>query len=383
MRSVTLVRRLLGLSLLVLSQSVFAGENVWTTNGPPGEVIALSFDPATSILYAAAYLDGRSVAYRSPDHGATWTAVGEAPANASISTVAADPVHAGTVYAATFTSVANETDATVYRSPDAGATWLPLARFGDSTIYSIGVSPTEPSTLYAASSACHCDRIPCIDAIVCNRAVLRSDDFGTNWVRLEAGLAGWITHVASDPVAPNRLYATGDAGVFVSTDRGSQWTTSNAGLEACPSVLGFAVRSDGVLFSGTGQIVAHRFGCGGVFRSDDGSRTWSPTRLAPHYVTAVAVDPTDPETIYAAAARIGFFSPDGGVFRSSDGGNTWASFGAGLPAGGVTEFVVDSSGRKLYAATSEGVFDYEIVPGARPPVLPPRNRGTRTVPARP
>ncbi|HEX9148779.1 MAG TPA: hypothetical protein VF958_06415 [Thermoanaerobaculia bacterium] len=100
-------------------------------------------------------------------------------------------------------------------------------------------------------------------------------------------------------------------------------------------------------------------------------------------MTCLAIDPADPETIYAGTARIGFFSPDGGVFRSLDGGQTWEPFGSGLPPEGVTHIVIDPTGRTVHAGTSAGVYDYEIVPGARPPIVPGRSRTTRVLPSRP
>jgi hypothetical protein len=170
----------------------------------------------------------------------------------------------------------------------------------------------------------------------------------------------------------------------MSTDAGDQWFAANAGLQCYPFAL--AIRpSDGALFAGTAWASPDRFFCGGVFRSDDGGQSWRSTGLSSHYVKSLAIDPTNPQTIYAGAGPplIGFSSPDGGVFRSEDGGETWAPFGFGLPPRGVDRLVIEPSGLRLHASTSEGVFDYEIVPGARPPVAPARTRQTRTISTRP
>jgi photosystem II stability/assembly factor-like uncharacterized protein len=63
---------------------------------------------------------------------------------------------------------------------------------------------------------------------------------------------------------------------------------------------------------------------GGVRKSLDGGRTWKPSNagLASLHVTAIAVDPVNPDTLYAATAR--------GVFVSIDGGETWDARNAGL-----------------------------------------------------
>jgi hypothetical protein len=123
--------------------------------------------------------------------------------------------------------------------------------------------------------------------------------------------------------------------------------------------------------------------CGGVFRTDDGGQSWVPTTLRNVFATSIAVDPSKPETVYAGARKPGPLYPDGGVFRSTDGGRTWERIGLGLPPSGVHQIVIEPSGTVIHAGTLSGVYDYEIVPGARPPVIPDRSRTTRVLPGRP
>ncbi|OLE39796.1 MAG: hypothetical protein AUG00_00715 [Candidatus Rokubacteria bacterium 13_1_20CM_2_70_7] len=64
----------------------------------------------------------------------------------------------------------------------------------------------------------------------------------------------------------------------------------------------------------------------GVFKSTDGGATWSATSLTNMWVTALAIDPVTPSTIHAGV----LWSWDsrwygGGVFKSTDGGATWNS----------------------------------------------------------
>jgi photosystem II stability/assembly factor-like uncharacterized protein len=64
----------------------------------------------------------------------------------------------------------------------------------------------------------------------------------------------------------------------------------------------------------------------GVFRSADGGRTWTRCGLeATHHIGRVVVHPTDPDTAYVAA--VGHFwgpNPERGLFKTTDGGKTWA-----------------------------------------------------------
>jgi photosystem II stability/assembly factor-like uncharacterized protein len=369
--------------LILASHTAGAGENVWTTSGPPGFLTALAVAPQSPTLFAGVSLDGHAQAFRSLDSGLNWTFQAETT-NATISAFAVDPFHAETVFAATIRSQYLGEGGEVYRSPDGGSIWVQLASVS-ARIRSIVPHPTEPDTLFAASNWCRCLQPLCFFHFVCSLTILRSRDSGATWTFHDTGLQGGsAASVVVDPVDHERVFAGGDTGIAVSQDRGDHWTPSNAGLETCPSILALAVRStDSALFAASGQIFSNRFQCGGVFRSLDSGRTWSVTGLSPHYVTSLAIDPVNPRTMYIGTARIGFFSPEGGVFRTTDGGETWETFGLGLPPGGVSDVVIESSGRKLHASTNEGVFDIDIVPGARPPVVPIRSRESRVLPSRP
>ena len=68
-------------------------------------------------------------------------------------------------------------------------------------------------------------------------------------------------------------------------------------------------------------------------------------------VDALAIDPHDPQVLFA--------STGGGVFRSNNAGESWQPYGR--PAGGVTAFAIDPSGRTVYAATDgDGVLSHRI-----------------------
>ena len=70
-------------------------------------------------------------------------------------------------------------------------------------------------------------------------------------------------------------------------------------------------------------------------------------RQAPFRWTVV-VDPERAETVYVRHA-----GPAEGVLRSTDGGRTWRPFGARLPRHGVQHLAFDPSGTWLYAGTND------------------------------
>jgi hypothetical protein len=108
-----------------------------------------------------------------------------------------------------------------------------------------------------------------------------------------------------------------------------------------------------VLVAGVGSIGAGGV-CGGVFRTEDGGRTWGANGLSGYYVTDVAMDPHNPSVVFAGASTLPGILPRGGVFESHDGGVSFTDLR--LPASGALRLSVSAGGRLLYAATPIGVF---------------------------
>jgi len=89
----------------------------------------------------------------------------------------------------------------------------------------------------------------------------------------------------------------------------------------------------------------------GLFRSEDGGRTWQEVALAPGHahldVMAIATDPKAPLTIYVA-------THEAGVFKSTDAGATWSEANAGLGGLDVHGLAIDPNApSKLHAAVRE------------------------------
>ncbi|HMZ21805.1 MAG TPA: BACON domain-containing carbohydrate-binding protein, partial [Blastocatellia bacterium] len=119
-----------------------------------------------------------------------------------------------------------------------------------------------------------------------------------------------------------------------------------------------------VIHPRTPDIMFAAGSAGGVWRTVDGGKNWTPlTDLLPNMaVNALVLDPNNPETIYAGTGE-GYFNAEAtrgaGIFRSFDGGNTWRRLdGTNTPDFWyVNDIVISkSNSNRIYAATRAGVM---------------------------
>lgn len=102
--------------------------------------------------------------------------------------------------------------------------------------------------------------------------------------------------------------------IFKSVDGAANWSNDNYGLKT------FSITALAVDPLQPSTVYAASFN--GVFKSTNGGRTWSPmnTGLNSLSVTGLVIDPLTPSTLYIMVSG---FSGDGGVYKSTDGASTW------------------------------------------------------------
>jgi photosystem II stability/assembly factor-like uncharacterized protein len=167
-------------------------------------------------------------------------------------------------------------------------------------------------------------------------------------------------------------------GVYKSTDAGHTWT--NMGLPMSQHIGRIVVHptNENVVYVASLGPLYSEGGERGVYRSTNGGRSWSQV-LAPVVegrtigVVDLAMDPTDPNTLYAASydkVRLPFTFDLGGpgsrLWKTTDGGDNWIQIGQGLPEGMLGRIGVDVYDRDpniLYVtvenANKEGMSDEE------------------------
>jgi photosystem II stability/assembly factor-like uncharacterized protein len=219
----------------------------------------------------------------------------------------------------------------VYKSTDAGKTWKRVGLEDSRHIARVRVHPKNPDLVYAAV-------LGHIFGPHEQRGVYRSKDGGRTWERIlyRGDRAGAIDLIL-DPSNANVIYAgfwdvkrtpysleSGGpgGGLFKSTDGGDTWTeiTRNAGGPKAAIVGKIGVTVSPANPERVWAIIEAEDG--GVFRSDNGGKTWTKTnesrnlRQRAWYYTRIYADTENVDSVYVL--NVGFH-------KSSDGGRTFTT----------------------------------------------------------
>ncbi len=219
--------------------------------------------------------------------------------------------------------------------------WRMIGPFrGGRTVAAVGV-PQERGVFYIG---------------VTDGGVWKTTDYGRTWNPIfDDQPTGSVGAIAVAPSDPKRIYvgsgeglqrpdlSTGD-GIYRSDDGGKTWT--HLGLRDGQQIPMITVdpRDPDRLYV---AVLGHPYGPNeerGIFRSTDGGKTFRKVlyRDADTGGMDVQIDPFDPNTVYAVlwsarqapwelAGGSWTLSERNGLFKSTDGGTTWAKVGSGLP----------------------------------------------------
>ncbi len=196
---------------------------------------------------------------------------------------------------------------------------------------------------------------------------------GMQWRLLGPFRAGRSVAVAGVPGEPDHYYFGAVAG--------GVWETDNSGVTWRPIFDGQPIASIGaiavapsnpkVIYVGTGEAdIRTDISYGdGVYRSDDGGKTWRHLGLDDtRRIGRVVIDPRNPDRVWVAALGHAFGpNEERGVFRSADGGRTWQKVLYRDENTGAIDLALDpSNANTIYAA---------LWAARRPPwnVYPPSN----------
>ncbi len=209
-----------------------------------------------------------------------------------------------------------------------------------------------------------------------NGGVWKTDDYGRTWNPIfDEAPTGSVGDLAVSPSHPHVIYvgtgeglhrpdlAVGD-GMFKSNDGGENWEHVGLGdIQQISRVLVHPTNPDLVYVAGLG----HPYGANemrGIFKSDDGGKTWKKTLYINHNTGAsqVEMDPNNPDVLFASMwehqegpwENAKFSGPNSGLYKSTDGGENWKNIKEGLPGadqglGRIGIAIAPSNSKRMYA----------------------------------
>jgi photosystem II stability/assembly factor-like uncharacterized protein len=352
------------------------GGNSWSELSWIGDIMgiqtSLALDPSSQTTL---YVGSSNGIYKSIDGGASWNPSWNpsngGPTSFWVSALTADPSNPGTLYAGTKDF---RIPGGVFKTTNGGTDWSAIGLPYNRTSVLV-VDPNNAAMIYAGTEG---------------GGVLKSVNAGGTWNAANNGLVNTdIEALAIDPQKPSTVYAGGWGGAFKSTDGGVSWTTITKGI-TIPDIMSLVINPQDptALYAGT---FSARYGPwsnlgADVFKSKDAGIGWTLANTGlpsdqnwQTVVSALAVDPSSPATLYAAVwAEFGVLY-GGGVYKSIDAGATW-----NLASNGIQEWnrqlmclaIAPSNNSVLYAGTdSGGVLKSTDRAASWTPIGPPGQNG--------
>lgn len=327
-------RTMFFLSLVVLACCVRGGDwPTWKNVGPGGGgwIQSIACDRfKADVVYVGCDVGGF---YRSDDGGKTYQVFNEGLKDYFVEVIAQHPTEPEVIFLGCYGGV--------YKSVNGGRSWewkrkgMPaIEHWSWSTpISCIVFEPGNPSTVYAGCGS------PRNGNGTHRGSVFKSEDGGETWKTITDGKQPFakatLNSLVVDPTNVKRLLVSTSVGVFCSEDGGATWSDSSKGLPGHLRTrrLVMAPSKPNVLYLSMFAPSGHEPWGGGVFRSDDGGRTWQERNNGfPKHVAAAGktwhltsnidrlqVHPSNPDIVYAGGAAW----VNATVYKTVDGGLNW------------------------------------------------------------
>jgi photosystem II stability/assembly factor-like uncharacterized protein len=313
----------------------------WRSIGPfrGGRTRAVAGVPSQPNVFYIAQVNGG--VWKTDDYGRTWTPIFDDQPTGSVGCIAVAPSDPNTIYVGSGEGL-QRPDLSVgdgiYKSTDAGKTWVHLGLRDGQQIPQIAVDPRDANRILVAVAGHPYGPNQ-------ERGIFRSTDGGQNFERVlskDDNVGG--ADVMFDPKNPDVAYAglwearqgpwenaawngTG-GGVFKSTDNGKTWKQLSGGLPENIIQANLAISP-----SNPNRVFASLALSPGlvIYRSDDAGESWTRITTDPRPagrigggdLAVLRVDPKNADVVYSASVV---------AWKSIDGGKTWTAF-RGAPGG--------------------------------------------------
>ncbi|MBI3765328.1 MAG: hypothetical protein HY277_02355, partial [Ignavibacteriales bacterium] len=357
-----------------LQKTSAAASISWSSVGPDsiaGRTRSIAIDPSNSnIIYCGSVSGG---IWKSTDGGTSWSPKGDFASSLVIGCIAIDPSNTSIIYAGTGEGYFN-VDALrgvgVLKSTDSGTSWSLQNNFiGASSPYyyyyinKLVIRPDNTNTLFAAVSAT-------------NAGIWKSTDAGASWNKITTvgSSSNFCVDLVMDPTNADIMYAAfglfSTDGIYKTTNGGSTWNKLTNGFPATSTKynrisLAIAKSNPSVLYA---CLSDSNYYTHSIQKSTDAGASWlqvgtpmdlflSSSHLGGQgwYNNVIAVHPTNPSIVYTGGNN---------TFKSIDGGSNWTQMTHGYPPSALPYIHVDqhaiainqSSPSIIYFGNDGGMF---------------------------
>jgi photosystem II stability/assembly factor-like uncharacterized protein len=326
-----------------------SGKRWNTVEGLRGQSIrALAQAPSNPRILFAGTLEG---VFRSADAGGTWVLISPPGSREihEVESLAVDPVEPDIVYAGTWHLP--------WKTSDGGKNWKNIKQglIDDSDVFSIIVDPANPHTIFL--SAC--------------TGIYKSENAGELFHPIGGipSTARRTRVIRQDPRKREVAYAGTTEGLYKTVDGGKEFKRQTG-----PDVI----VNDVFVDPGDSNRVLLATDRSGVLASKDGGASFAASNLgfSERKVDALLVDRANPTRMFAGVVNDKTY---GGAFVSTNGGTTWEQIDAGLEGRDVFALAQAPDGT-VVAGTSRGVFVLvENQAAGVSPYWEPRNTVVNTI----
>lgn len=277
------------------SRSTVDATTGWTAGaGLPGRSAVVSSIALNGKNKATLFLgtEGQGV-YRSGNAGATWLARN----SGMLGTAAREVRRNGNGQLLLGTDFGDG----IWTSPDQGTSWTQDTSLNTANAITAIAITTTPSIVFAAAYG---------------SGVYKSTDAGVTWAITDSTILNhFVRALETSPGTNDHLFAGSGDGVYKTTDGGSSWQAINSGIPLNTSIRAMAIDPANAnnIYVGTDSLF--------LYKSTNGGGSWTHVTngFLPQdvFLRTITIDYASTSTLYAG-------SDSGRIYKSTDAGSNWS-----------------------------------------------------------
>jgi photosystem II stability/assembly factor-like uncharacterized protein len=218
----------------------------------------------------------------------------------------------------------------VFKSSSGGDTWVATNApwISLNPPWALSIDPTIPWDVYVGTLD---------DCVGCSGQLLKCSEGGQWSVKVNGLPPGGPSSIAIDPQNSHLYVGLSQGGVYKSTDGGDNWNSSSQGMNAT-YVKSLAVDriSSATLYATSAGNSYH------LSKSTDGGTSWHSVVNSPVNLSAVTIDPQDPEIVFVGEAWHSarqFY-----IHKGTGEGGSWSAIefysSSGISSANVSEILI-------------------------------------------